>query len=254
MNPVGYLCKDPLNYYVFNKHNSSNGFSIKSLYTGYTNRAKLRYRSNAHNHGIVRDHHGHLDQMEHSFNINDTSDCDVKCVDHVYDEHSHHVQYSKQSNFQQYGNDLYNDIDKNPIIHDEENDAEDEAAAPKPVGLLSLFKYSSKLDILLLLLGCIGALINGGSLPWYSYLFGNFVNKIALDKDKDRMMKDVEMVIYTYYFIVCSSFPQFFIRRKIDVEEFGRGVGGKRAGWSTSQINKLVITQPGESLLRVKMG
>nr|XP_016513583.1 PREDICTED: ABC transporter B family member 19-like [Nicotiana tabacum] len=132
--------------------------------------------------------------MEHSFNINDTSDCDVKCVDHVYDEHSHHVQYSKQSNFQQYGNDLYNDIDKNPIIHDEENDAEDEAAAPKPVGLLSLFKYSSKLDILLLLLGCMGALINGGSLPWYSYLFGNFVNKIALDKDKDRMMKDVEMV------------------------------------------------------------
>ncbi|XP_009787798.1 LOW QUALITY PROTEIN: ABC transporter B family member 19-like [Nicotiana tabacum] len=149
--------------------------------------------SNAHNHGIVRDHHGHFDQMEHTFNINDTSDCDVKCVDHVYEEQSHHVQYSRQSNFQQYGNDLYNDINKNPIIHDEENDAE-EAAAPKPVGLLSLFKYSSKLDILLLLLGCIGALINGGSLPWYSYLFGNFVNKIALDKDKDRMMKDVEMV------------------------------------------------------------
>ncbi|KAJ8553234.1 hypothetical protein K7X08_023912 [Anisodus acutangulus] len=149
--------------------------------------------SNSHNHGTVRGHHGHVNQMGHSFK-NDTSDCDVKCVDHVYEEHSHHVQYSRQSNLQQYGNDLYNDIDKNPAIHDEENDEEDDREAPRQVGLLSLFKYSTKMDIVLLLLGCIGALINGGSLPWYSYLFGNFVNKIALDKDKDQMMKDVGMV------------------------------------------------------------
>ncbi|KAK4349817.1 hypothetical protein RND71_029130 [Anisodus tanguticus] len=134
--------------------------------------------SNSHNHSMVRGHHGHVNQMGHSFK-NDTSDCDVKCVDHVYEEHSHH----------QYGNDLYNDIDKNPAIHDEEDDRE----APRQVGLLSLFKYSTKMDIVLLLLGCIGALINGGSLPWYSYLFGNFVNKITPDKGKDRMMKDVGM-------------------------------------------------------------
>ncbi|PQM40461.1 tRNA (guanine(37)-N1)-methyltransferase 2 [Prunus yedoensis var. nudiflora] len=30
-------------------------------------------------------------------------------------------------------------------------------------------------------MGCVGALINGGSLPWYSYLFGEFVNKIAIE-------------------------------------------------------------------------
>ncbi|XP_060205963.1 ABC transporter B family member 19-like [Lycium barbarum] len=150
-------------------------------------------RSSVRNHDILRGHNGHVIQMGHSFK-NETSDCDVKCVDHVYEEQSHHVQYSRQSNLELYGNDLYDiDIDKNPAIHDEEN-GEDDRAAPKQVGLLSLFKYSTKLDIVLLLLGCIGALINGGSLPWYSYLFGNFVNKIALDKDKDRMMKDVEMV------------------------------------------------------------
>ncbi|XP_019068739.3 ABC transporter B family member 19 isoform X1 [Solanum lycopersicum] len=146
-------------------------------------------RSNAYNHGIVRDHHGHVNHMGHSFNT-DTSDFDVKCVDHVYEEQSHHVQHSRQSNLHLYGNDLYDDTDKNHAVHDEEDDT----AAPKPVGLLSLFKYSTKLDIVLLLLGCIGALINGGSLPWYSYLFGNFVNKIALEKDKDQMVKDVGMV------------------------------------------------------------
>ncbi|PHT75546.1 hypothetical protein T459_19068 [Capsicum annuum] len=132
--------------------------------------------SNTHNRGIVRGHYGHINQMGHSFNT-DTSDC----VDHVYVEQSHHVQHSRQLNLHLYGNDLYDNTNKNHAIHDEEDDT----PAPKQVGLLSLFKYSIKLDIVLLLLGCIGTLINGGSFHWYSYLYGNFVNKIALKKDKD---------------------------------------------------------------------
>ncbi|PKI43803.1 hypothetical protein CRG98_035814 [Punica granatum] len=50
--------------------------------------------------------------------------------------------------------------------------------------------------MVLVILGCIGALINGGSLPWYSYLFGNFVNKIAQDigGDLDTMMKHIEKI------------------------------------------------------------
>ncbi|PHT34109.1 hypothetical protein CQW23_25909 [Capsicum baccatum] len=121
----------------------------------------LKMRSNAHNRGIVRGHYGHVNQMGHSFTA-DTSDCKVKCVDHVYEEQSHHVQHSRQLNLHLYRNDLYDDTDKKHAIHDEEDDTPD----PKKVGLLSLFKYSTKLDIVLLLLGCIGALINGGSLPW----------------------------------------------------------------------------------------
>lgn len=77
-----------------------------------------------------------------------------------------------------------------------EDEEEDDMGPPRSVGLLSLFKYSDKLDIVLVLLGCIGALINGGSLPWYSYLFGSFVNKIAQEskQDKSKMVKDVEQV------------------------------------------------------------
>ena len=76
------------------------------------------------------------------------------------------------------------------------DDDEDEVAPPKSVGIFGLFKYSTKLDMFLVIIGCLGALINGGSLPWYSYLFGDFVNKIAFDNnDKDQMIKDVRKVI-----------------------------------------------------------
>ncbi|GFZ04329.1 hypothetical protein Acr_16g0009530 [Actinidia rufa] len=41
----------------------------------------------------------------------------------------------------------------------------DDVEPPRPVGLSRLFKYSTKLDMVLVILGCLGALINGGSLP-----------------------------------------------------------------------------------------
>lgn len=77
--------------------------------------------------------------------------------------------------------------------NDEDDDDEVDVRVGKPVSIAGLFKYSTPLDIVLLVLGCIGAMINGGSLPWYSYLFGNFVNKIVTS-DKAQMMKDVKQV------------------------------------------------------------
>ncbi|CAJ1950699.1 unnamed protein product [Sphenostylis stenocarpa] len=77
----------------------------------------------------------------------------------------------------------------------EEDMDEEDARPPKAVGLFSLFRYSTKWDWMLVFVGCLGALINGGSLPWYSYLFGDLVNKISeADKDKKQMMKDVEKI------------------------------------------------------------
>ncbi|KAL5728525.1 ABC-type xenobiotic transporter [Ranunculus cassubicifolius] len=79
-------------------------------------------------------------------------------------------------------------------LDDDEEDPDDRRAT-KSVGLLGLFKYSSKLDMILVFFGCLGALINGGSLPWYSHLFGDFVNKIGNDSnDLTKMMDDVQKV------------------------------------------------------------
>lgn len=116
-------------------------------------------------------------------------------MDNLDDEflHGHRGHDAWQSTSHHYGggDGRYND----PELVSPYN--EDDAEVAKPVGLFSLFKYSTKLDMILVLLGCIGALINGGALPWYSYFFGNFVNKIAnesSDSDKTQMMKDAEKV------------------------------------------------------------
>ncbi|KAF7843639.1 ABC transporter B family member 19-like [Senna tora] len=99
--------------------------------------------------------------------------------------HSHHNGIARVSEFDD-GED------------DGEYDDDEDEEALKSVGLLSLFRYSTKWDIVLMILGCLGALVNGGSLPWYSFLFGNIVNKIS-GESKDgghnsQMLKDVETI------------------------------------------------------------
>ncbi|XP_076925256.1 ABC transporter B family member 19-like [Bidens hawaiensis] len=86
------------------------------------------------------------------------------------------------------------DTQKYEDVEDLDDDEEEEVAPPKQIGVLGLFKFATKLDILLVMIGSVGALINGGSLPWYSLLFGLFVNKIALDDNNDEMMKDVKRI------------------------------------------------------------
>lgn len=78
---------------------------------------------------------------------------------------------------------------------EEDEEEEDEAVGPRSVGLFGLFRYAVMLDFVLILFGSIGALINGGSLPFYSLLFGKFVNKLSLGgTDKKKMMKEVDTV------------------------------------------------------------
>ncbi|XP_062087878.1 ABC transporter B family member 19-like [Humulus lupulus] len=111
---------------------------------------------------------------------------------HDQDPHLHHG-YDSWPSASQYRTDDKSGIDGSRVSDSEDDEEEDDDGPAKSVGLLSLFKYSTKWDIVLIFLGCLGALINGGSLPWYSYLFGEFVNKIAEDHldGNTRMMKDV---------------------------------------------------------------
>lgn len=116
--------------------------------------------------------------------------------DHHRQGYDDHAWQSTVTNRRNDGDDRYGDSDQGSVF-DEDGEDEEDAVPPKQVGLLSLFKYSTKWDLVLVFLGCVGALINGGSLPWYSFLFGQFVNKIAKEStfaDKTQMMKDVEMV------------------------------------------------------------
>uniref|UniRef100_A0A7N0TJE4 Uncharacterized protein n=1 Tax=Kalanchoe fedtschenkoi TaxID=63787 RepID=A0A7N0TJE4_KALFE len=121
-------------------------------------------------------------------------------VSHAYMENDDHGSTPKGHSDNMHGLEQLEDHSKDGFGSDEEDDEldDDDYKEKKAVGVFGLFKYSTKFDILLVCLGCIGALINGGSLPWYSYLFGNFVNKIAADGtvDDTKMMKDVEEVCF----------------------------------------------------------
>ncbi|ONK75131.1 uncharacterized protein A4U43_C03F13690 [Asparagus officinalis] len=143
-----------------------------------------------HHASFARFSHKQL-HMEH-----DTSFPDNLHSHHVHPLHSDHDYMSSMPG--QRGH--HHDVNSNNYDFDDdgenEDEQEDEEIVGKPVSLFSLFKYSSKLDLVLVFLGCIGALINGGSLPWYSYLFGNLVNKLAQESvtDKSKMMKDVQQI------------------------------------------------------------
>ncbi|PPD99648.1 hypothetical protein GOBAR_DD03288 [Gossypium barbadense] len=110
------------------------------------------------------------------------------------------LDHNLQSASHQFGGDhKYDDFDPPPNFKEDDYEEEEDVEPPKPASLFSLFKYSTKWDMVLVFLGCLGALINGGSLPWYSFLFGKFVNKIAQESLKGeltQMMKDVDMKLH----------------------------------------------------------
>nr|XP_029123837.1 ABC transporter B family member 19 [Elaeis guineensis] len=146
-----------------------------------------------HDHTLDHHHHDHVHDISFSHDYN---------TDHHYvtPSKSHDRDVSLSHGDHRQGHHVYNmhdDDDGGAYGDDDDDEEEDEdVRVTPPVGLFSLFKYSTTWDLALIFLGCIGALINGGSLPWYSYLFGDFVNKIALESvnDKAQMMKDVQRI------------------------------------------------------------
>ncbi|XP_073295866.1 ABC transporter B family member 19-like isoform X1 [Primulina huaijiensis] len=174
-------------------------------------------------YGILQDMDRQVRMIEAYRGLKQNQDPRWFSVSHVYiDENSkndhdhgmlplnHHVGYTADKNLKiadsSYDNSHYAcSLRQSPENHDcrvnaafeEEDDEEEEAVTPKSVGLFSLFRYSTKFDLVLIFFGCLGAFINGGSLPWYSFLFGRFVNNLATGEDsisKHQMMKEVDKV------------------------------------------------------------
>lgn len=114
-----------------------------------------------------------------------------------YDDDASATSYSRSQHYGGGGDEDDYDLDLDLDLDDD--DGEIEVRVGKPISLAGLFKYSAPLDVVLLVLGCVGAMVNGGSLPWYSYLFGNFINKVV-NTDKSQMMKDVKQVILYYIY------------------------------------------------------
>ncbi|KAK4395040.1 ABC transporter B family member 19 [Sesamum angolense] len=162
-------------------HQDPRWFSVSHAYMNENVNDDHEKHGHLH-HRLQHSGHGHEEYYSHQVGNNlegaNTSDR----------YHSHHDHLNRADNG-------YGDFDRGPAYVVEDDD-EDEALPPKSVGLFSLFRYSTMLDLVLMFFGLLGAFINGGSLPWYSFLFGDFVNKLARgqDNDKHQMMRDVNKV------------------------------------------------------------
>lgn len=160
------------------------------------------HQESLHNHGGQRNgshgiSHGHGRHNHISSGPYDVS----KSFDHDYRNHGHNIhdnnKHSISHGYGPGGDHGFDDNDRKSAYEVEDDDEdEDDVSAPRSVGLFSLFRFSTNFDVLLVIFGCVGAFINGGSLPWYSLLFGEFVNKIAKDSKNNNvhLMDDVQRV------------------------------------------------------------
>ncbi|OVA06958.1 ABC transporter [Macleaya cordata] len=73
-----------------------------------------------------------------------------------------------------------------------------------PVGFKELFRFSDKLDYVLMAIGTLGAIVHGCSLPLFLRFFADLVNSFGSNTNNiDKMMDEV--LKYAFYFLVVGA-------------------------------------------------
>ena len=75
----------------------------------------------------------------------------------------------------------------------EKKDATAAAAAAKKVSLLGMFRYADRLDVLLMVVGAVGAVANGVTEPLMTILFGNVIDSFG-DSTAQSIIRSVRKV------------------------------------------------------------
>ncbi|KAM0899546.1 hypothetical protein ACQ4PT_021224 [Festuca glaucescens] len=65
------------------------------------------------------------------------------------------------------------------------NDGRPEKDEAKKVSLFGMFRYADRLDVLLMVVGTVGAMGNGVAEPLMSVLFGNVINSFGESTSSD---------------------------------------------------------------------
>ncbi|CAO2166047.1 unnamed protein product [Urochloa humidicola] len=119
--------------------------------------------------------------------------------------------------------------DQNGVGRDghEEKKADAAAAAAKKVSLLGMFRYADRLDVLLMVVGTVGAVANGVAEPLMTILFGNVIDSFGDSTTQSIMHKVTKVVLNFIYlgigatvvsFLHKWNFILFFIQRKDECE------------------------------------
>ncbi|KAL6614679.1 hypothetical protein ACP70R_036949 [Stipagrostis hirtigluma subsp. patula] len=84
---------------------------------------------------------------------------------------------------------------------DDQNGEKEEAAADaKKVPLLGLFRYADRLDVLLMVVGTVGAVANGVSEPLVTILFGNVIDSFG-DSTTETILRSVRKVVLDFIYL-----------------------------------------------------
>ncbi|PNT72645.1 hypothetical protein BRADI_2g47347v3 [Brachypodium distachyon] len=84
-------------------------------------------------------------------------------------------------------------------------------AAGKKVPLLSMFRYADRLDVLLIMVGTVGAMGNGMSEPLISVLFGNVINSFG-ESTSSTVLRSVTKVVLNFIYLGIGTAVASFLQ------------------------------------------
>uniref|UniRef100_J3L363 MDR-like ABC transporter n=1 Tax=Oryza brachyantha TaxID=4533 RepID=J3L363_ORYBR len=84
-------------------------------------------------------------------------------------------------------------------------------AMTKKVPLLGMFRYADRLDVLLMVLGTVGAVANGMSEPLMSVFFGNVINSFG-DSSSSTVLRSVTKVVLNFIYLGIGTLVASFLQ------------------------------------------
>ncbi|TVU15559.1 hypothetical protein EJB05_39085, partial [Eragrostis curvula] len=90
-----------------------------------------------------------------------------------------------------------------------DGDKKDEAAAAKKVPLLGMFRYADRLDVLLMVVGTVGAVANGVSDPLVTVLLGNVINSFGESTAESILRRVSKVVLQVVYLGIGTAVVSF---------------------------------------------
>lgn len=88
------------------------------------------------------------------------------------------------------------DAEQNPTDMKETKDSKkEEEGKSGSVPFYKLFSFADSIDVVLMILGTVGAVANGSALPLTTLLFGNLINSFGGNKNDHSVLHQVSKVI-----------------------------------------------------------
>ncbi|KAK6766127.1 hypothetical protein RB195_025809 [Necator americanus] len=139
--------------------------------------------------------------------------------------------------------------------------------ARKPVPLLGLFRYTTKFDVILLILGAVGAIISGCCQPFLALISGKVFGVLTSGNMTNNIAAEQELFTYVYIyvgvgiFILLVQFVQFLCFYTVCCRliakirhHYLKAILRQNAGWTDKHHSGVLTTQLNDNVERIREG